>query len=146
MAFYAVGTQAGKEQDVAEDLAANKSPHIHAVLAPSRLESYVIVEADGEGPVERAVAETPFAVKMLDGQTSPQEALSFISPGSSVEDVVEGDVVEITGGPYEGQRARVQSINTADEAVTVELHEETIPIPISVSGDQIRVLNSAQYE
>ena len=140
MTFYAVSTIQGKESEVADSLAKAKSPHIHAALAPDRLKSYVIVEADGLQPVEKSVSDTYGANKVLPGMTSFQEVQGFLSPTSRVEGISEGEVVELTGGPYQGQAARVEHINHEKEQVTVELHEEMIPLTVEISADQIRTV------
>jgi transcriptional antiterminator NusG len=138
MAFYAVSTKQGNEASVANSIASAESPHIHAVLAPDTLNAYVIVEADGESPVETIVSETYAANKMLPGQTSLQEVNGYLTSDSQVQGITEGELVELTGGPYRGQNARVLRVDTDREQVTVELHEETIPLSVNVPGDQLR--------
>jgi transcriptional antiterminator NusG len=138
MAFYAVATKSGSELSVAIAIGDGSTPHIHAALAPGQLDSYIIVEADGELPIKNAVADIPKAKKILPGKTSLAEVKSYLSPTSQVEGVETGDIVEITGGPYKGQNARVKQINKGKNQVTVELHEEKIPLPVVVSGDQFR--------
>jgi transcriptional antiterminator NusG len=142
MAFYAVSTMQGREIAVADDLSNTSSQHIHAVLAPDTLKSYVIVEADGLSPVEKEVADVYGANKVLPGMTSLQEVKSYLNPPSRVKDIHEGELVEITDGPYMGQNARVKHVNNEKEQVTVELHEETIPLSVAVNGDQLRAKES----
>ena len=48
----------------------------------------------------------------------------------------------MVAGPFKGERAQVQRIDEAKDQVTVELYEATVPIPVTVRGDQIRVLDS----
>jgi transcriptional antiterminator NusG len=141
MAFYAVSTSQGNEATAASNIASTDNPHIHAVLAPETLNAYIIVEADGESPVESAVAESYAANKMLPGQTSLQEVMSYLTADSHVKDVTEGDIVELTGGPYRGQNARVLRVDDEKDEVTVELHEETIPLSVNVPGEQLQVAN-----
>ena len=52
----------------------------------------------------------------------------------------EGNIVEVISGPFKGEKARVQRIDQAKEEVTVELFEAMVPIPITVRGDHVRVL------
>ena len=47
---------------------------------------------------------------------------------------------EIISGPFKGEKARVRRIDESKEEVTVELIEAMIPIPITVRGDHVRVL------
>ncbi len=52
----------------------------------------------------------------------------------------EGNIVEVIAGPFKGEKARVQRIDEGKEEVTVELFEAMVPIPITVRGDHVRVL------
>jgi transcriptional antiterminator NusG len=48
--------------------------------------------------------------------------------------------VELVAGPFKGEKARVQKIDESKEEITVELFEATVPIPVTVRGDSVRVL------
>ena len=63
---------------------------------------------------------------------------------SDVEGIAEGDIIELIAGPFKGERAQVQRIDESKDQVTVELYEATVPIPVTVRGDQIRVLDSGE--
>ncbi|MFA5314292.1 MAG: transcription elongation factor Spt5, partial [Methanomassiliicoccales archaeon] len=43
-------------------------------------------------------------------------------------------------GPFKGEKARVQKIDESKEEITVELFEALVPIPVTVRGDHVRVL------
>jgi transcriptional antiterminator NusG len=49
-------------------------------------------------------------------------------------------VVELIAGPFKGEKARVKQIDEAKEEITVELFEAMVPIPVTVRGDHVRVL------
>jgi transcriptional antiterminator NusG len=53
---------------------------------------------------------------------------------------MEGDVIELIAGPFKGEKARVQKIDESKEEITVELFEAMVPIPVTVRGDHVRVL------
>lgn len=142
MSLYAVKTTASQEQTVAEMIAEKEMPNIHAALSEDSMVGYVLVESDDAGEVERVIEEIPHAQKMLQGQSSMAEIDHLLQPTSAVENVHEGDVVEMTGGPYSGEKAVVQRVDESQEQVTVELSEATVPIPVTMRGDKIRVLDS----
>jgi len=142
MGMYAVKTTASQEQTVADMIASREEPKIHAVLAPSSLTSYVMVEADDNGPIERALEEIPHARGIVPGESGISEVEHFLSPKPDVEGIAEGDIVELIAGPFKGEKAQVQRIDEGKDQVTVELYEATVPIPVTVRGDQIRVLDS----
>ena len=144
MPIYAVKTTASQEETVADMIASKEMPDIHAVLAPDSLTSYVMVEAEDDSIIERILDEIPHANGIVPGTSSMTEVEHFLSPTPDVEGIAEGDIVELIAGPFQGEKARVQRIDEGKDQVTVELYEATVPIPVTVRGDQIRVLDSEE--
>ena len=142
MPIYAVKTTASQEQTVASMIANREEKKIHAVLAPESLTSYVMVEADDTGVMDRVLEDIPHARSMVPGESDIAEVEHFLSPKPDVEGIAEGDIVELIAGPFKGEKAQVQRIDEGKDQVTVELYEATVPIPVTVRGDQIRVLDS----
>jgi transcriptional antiterminator NusG len=147
--IFAVKTTASQERTVADMIANREEREIHAVLAPDSLTSYVMVEADNNAVIERVLEEIPHARGLVGsgdgaGQSSMAEVEHFLSPTPDVEGIAEGDIVELVSGPFKGEKARVQRIDEGKDQVTVELYEATVPIPVTVRGDQIRVLDSEE--
>ena len=147
--IFAVKTTASQERTVADMIANREEEKIHAVLAPDSLTSYVLVEADNDGIIARVLDEIPHARGVVEsggatGTSSMAEVEHFLSPTPDVEGIAEGDIVELIAGPFKGEKARVQRIDEAKDQVTVELYEATVPIPVTVRGDQIRVLDSEE--
>lgn len=141
MALYTVQATSGRESDVADTILDNDDA-VYAALAPAEMKGYVFVEAERHTTVVNAISDIPSAQKVLDGQTSMAEIHHFLSPGSDVDDIAQGDHVEITSGAYEGDTATIQTVNAAEEQVTVELDDAPVPIPIALRGDQVRVLDA----
>jgi transcriptional antiterminator NusG len=144
MPVYAVKTTASQERTVADMIINREEPSIHAVLAPDSVTSYVMVEADDSSVFERILDEIPHARGVVEGQSSMSEVEHFLSPTPDVEGIAEGDIVELIAGPFKGEKAQVQRIDEGKDQVTVELYEATVPIPVTVRGDQIRVLDSEE--
>ena len=144
MGIYAVKTTASQEQTVADMIATKEEDEIHAVLSPDSLTSYVMVEADGTAALKRLFDEIPHARSIVPGESGLGEVEHFLSPTPDVEGIAEGDIVELIAGPFQGEKARVQRIDEGKDQVTVELYEATVPIPVTVRGDQIRVLDSEE--
>jgi len=144
MAIYAVKTTASQERTVADMIMNREEASIHAALAPDSLTSYVMVEADDDSVFERILDEIPHARGVVQGRSSLAEVEHFLSPKPDVEGIAEGDIVELIAGPFKGEKAQVQRIDEGKDQVTVELYEATVPIPVTVRGDQIRVLDSEE--
>ncbi len=166
-------TQVGQERRVAETLT-NKSRKfglpVLSILSPQELRGYVFVETtdiialekgirgvsyarslvaanmevrDEEGNftkdrrgkiiTERRPVETPFA-----------EIEHFLTPVSAVAKIAEGDIVELVSGPFRGEKAKVTRVDDAREEITVELIDSMVPIPITVKGENVRVLERSE--
>ncbi|MFB6110646.1 MAG: transcription elongation factor Spt5 [Halodesulfurarchaeum sp.] len=142
MSIFAVKTTASQEQTVASMIANREEKKVHAVLAPESLTSYVMVEAEDTGVLERVLEDIPHARSIVPGESDISEVEHFLSPTPDVEGIAEGDIIELIAGPFKGEKAQVQRIDEGKDQVTVELYEATVPIPVTVRGDQIRVLDS----
>jgi transcriptional antiterminator NusG len=81
------------------------------------------------------------AYSFIPGETSLEEIDHYLTPVSAVVGISEGDIVELVNGPFKGERARVQHIDEGKEEITVELVEAMVPIPVTVKGDSVRVID-----
>lgn len=141
--ILAVKTSIGHEKTVADSVASRAKPKpigVFAILAPATIRGYVFVEAmntDGLRELIKGVRRTRGIVK---GETSFAEIEHFLTPKPIVSGIVEGDIVELIAGPFKGEKARVQQIDESKEEITVELFEAMVPIPVTIRGDHVRVL------
>jgi transcriptional antiterminator NusG len=52
----------------------------------------------------------------------------------------------MVAGPFRGETAKVTHIDDTKEEITVELFESVVPIPITVRGEQVRVIKHKDEE
>lgn len=143
MSLYAVKTTANQEETVASMVGNRGKDEIHGAVASEDMVSYIIVEASSKGVLERVLEEIPHSRGIVrGGEVSISEIEHFFQPSSDVKNISESDLVEITDGPYSGEKAVVKRIDESNEQITVELAEATVPIPVTMRGDQVRVLDS----
>jgi transcriptional antiterminator NusG len=141
--MLAVKTSIGHEKAVADAIASRAKPKpvgVFAILSPATIRGYVFVEAmntDGLRDLVKGVRRTRGIVK---GETTFTEIEHFLTPKPIVSGIVEGDIVELIAGPFKGEKARVQQIDENKEEITVELFEAMVPIPVTIRGDHVRVL------
>ena len=140
---FAVKTQVGQERTVADLVVAKArkmKSGVHSVLAPQELRGYVFVEADDVQALERVIKIISYARTMLTDPVPFAEIEHFLTPVSAVAKISEGDIVELVSGPFRGEKAKVTRIDDAKEEITVELFEAMVPIPVTVKGENVRVL------
>lgn len=157
--IYAVKATAGQERVVAEllyreatnkkDVIAAEGGRIYSVLYTTGLKGYVLVEANSPGVVDDLAREVPKTRGLLLKEKGNLESAGIIpiadldktlTPKSIVTEVSRGDLIELIAGPFKGEKARVARIDKDKNEITVELIEAAVPIPVIVSGDDIKVL------
>lgn len=166
-------TQVGQERRVAETLT-NKARKfklpVISILSPAELRGYVFIETDDVHAIEKGIRGVSYAralvarneevrdeegnfVKDRRGkivterkpvETPFSEIAHFLTPVSAVAKIAEGDIVELVSGPFRGEKAKVTRVDDAREEITVELIDSMVPIPITVKGENVRVLEKGQ--
>ncbi len=145
--IFAVKTTTGQERNVAR-LIATKVEMTHipikALLVPDTLKGYVFIEADGPHLVEEAIAGVRHVRSRIPGLISFNEIERYIVRKPVMEDLNEDDVVEITGGPFKGMRAKITRLDKSKGEVTLELLEATFTLPITVHSDYVKLVEKAK--
>jgi transcriptional antiterminator NusG len=147
--IFAVKTTTGQERNVARLVAAkvemNKIP-IKAILVPEALRGYVFVEAEGPHLVEDAISGIRHVRSRIPGIVSFAEIERYVIRKPIIEELHEDDIVEVTGGPFKGMRAKITRIDKAKAEVTLELLEATFTLPITVHSDYVKLVEKAKRE
>ncbi|MDR0888205.1 MAG: transcription elongation factor Spt5 [Candidatus Methanoplasma sp.] len=136
-------TQMDQEKSVADSLMSKANlgeKDIYAVFSPAGLRGYVFVEGMNTDRLREKTRDIKKARSFVDGETNIEEICHYLVPVSTVVGIVEGDLVELVNGPFKGEIARVQQIDQSKEEITVELIEAMVPIPVTVKGDSVRVI------
>jgi len=148
-AIYAVRTTVGQERNVSNLITgraeANSIP-IKAILVPDALKGYIFVEADGPHIVEEAISGIKHVRSRVPGVVLFSEVEKYIVIRPVIEELDVDDLVEVTGGPFKGMRAKITDIDRAKEEVTIELLEATFTLPITVHADYVKVVKKSVGE
>lgn len=147
--IFAVRTTIGQERNTAEMMESrvkSRDLPVSALLVPQEIRGYMFVEADGKSAVERAKSGVKHAKGIIDRRVPIKEIEELLEPKPTVSGIEQGDTVELTGGPFKGEKARVIRIEDNKEEATVELFEATVPIPVTVKGDRVRVIEKSREE
>ncbi|MEM2971010.1 MAG: transcription elongation factor Spt5 [Candidatus Bathyarchaeia archaeon] len=147
--IFAVKTTTGQERNVAKLIAAkiemNNIP-VKAILVPETLKGYVFVEAEGPHLVEQAIVGIRHVRSRIPGVVNFSEIEKYVVRKPIIEELSENDIVEVTGGPFKGMRAKITRIDKAKEEVTLELLEATFTLPITVHSDYVKLVEKAETE
>jgi len=147
--IFAVRITTGQERNVARLVAAkvemNKIP-IKAILVPEALKGYIFLEADGPHFVEEAISGIRHVRSRVPDFVSFSEIEKYFVKKPIIEELGENDIVEVTGGPFKGMRAKITRIDKAKEEVTLELLEATFTLPITVHSDYVKLVGKTKAE
>jgi transcriptional antiterminator NusG len=148
-AILAVKTQIGYERNVADEIEARAKRSnigVLSILSPVSLRGYIFVEVMNPERLSELVRGIRRARGMVKGELNIEDIQHYLAPKISVSGMVEGDIVELIGGPFKGEKARIKQIDETKETVTVELFEATVPIPVTVKGEDVRVIQKEEKE
>lgn len=147
----ALKTQIDQEINAATDLynkikddGTDKKPgtvkDVYAILCPDNLRGYVFVEGMNVDRLREKARNIKKARNFLEQPIPISDIEVYLTPLSTVEGFEEGSLIEITKGPFKGEKARVKHIDESKEEITVELTDAMMPIPVTLNGDSVRVI------
>ncbi len=146
--IFAIRTTVGQEKNAADMInarAKNFNLGVVAVLAPPDINGYVFVEVlGGKSVVERVRSGVKHAKGLVGGEVPIEQLEGFLTPRPSITGMEEDDIVELISGPFRGERAKIIRIDESKEEITVELFEATVPIPVTVRGDAVKVIQKKE--
>lgn len=141
--IYTIKTTSGREDIVAELIGAKAKAmgtDIKALFHPSELKGYIFTEGSvkdihraAQGMMHvRGIIETPAEMKDLEHFVASRSAAAI--------KLDETDIVEIVGGPFKGEKGRIQRIDKAKAEVTVELLDAAVPIPVTIATEFVKLI------
>lgn len=113
---------------------------IQAIIVSPRLRGYLMVESPNEAEARRLITNVPHVKGALHRGMQISEIAELLESKPAEITMVKGDLVEITSGPFKGERAKVVRIDEEKEDVTVELVEVAVPIPVTIKLGIIKML------
>jgi len=144
--IFAIKTTSKQERTVADNIlkaidTKATDVKVTAIIVPNELQGYVLVETPEKmNRIEQLVELIAHARSVVKGETSLAEVGHFLIPKPVVSGIEEGTIVELIAGPFKGEKAVVKRVDSGKEEITVELYESVVPIPITVRGDNVRVV------
>ncbi|MCC7568432.1 MAG: transcription elongation factor Spt5 [Candidatus Methanofastidiosa archaeon] len=147
--LFILKTTMNQERNVAtlvEEKVRSRDIKVSAILSPETLKGYIFIEAIDEGAVQEAIEGIKHVRGILPGVVPFTEIENFFEDKPSVEGIKPGDIIELVAGPFKGERAKVVRIDEGKEELTVELLEVTIPIPVTVNGSYVRIIEKKSID
>lgn len=140
MPIYTVRTTRGREKTVIKSLRArmeNKDFEVQAIFYPQDLRGYIFIEGE-ESDIENLTQDSRYVRGIISKEVPISDLEKFLSEEPEEIELEEGDVVDVMGGPFKGEEAKVERIDKANREVTIELIEAAVPIPVTISANMLR--------
>lgn len=136
-----VRTTVGRENVVVEALTAkiakNKIP-IKAIFLTDDLRGYLFIEGEPDD-VDELIKNVQHIRGIVANNVSLDELEKFLVPEKQEIHLEIGDVVEIIGSPFKGEKAKITRVDEVKNEITVELLEVAIPIPVTIPTVSVRL-------
>jgi len=126
--------------------AAKKNLGVFAAIRPHGLKGYIILEAADRDSAEEAAYNLPYVKGIIGKTVTYEEVKGMLEP--KVEDIkIEiGEIVEMTGQTFKGEKAKVTRIDKQKGEAVVSLLGASIPIPVTVKLDNVKVIRREKEE
>ncbi|MFH1126940.1 MAG: transcription elongation factor Spt5 [archaeon] len=142
MPIYTIRTTVGRERTVLDSLDAklkNNSAGIKAIMSPSELKGYFFIEGTEED-IHKAIQGIPHIKGIINKPIPVEELSNFYSQEVKEITIKEGDIVEVIGGPFKREKAKIVRIDETKREARIELVESAVPIPITIKLDLLKAI------
>lgn len=146
--IYVLRVTTGQEKIVAEMLAKKAKAEklaIYSIACIESIKGYIFVEGADENEVTKLVQKMKNVKGFLKQAVQLNEIENLIkATGQQAAAIKVGDIVEMTSGPFKGERARVTKADEAKDELTVELMEVAVRIPVTVKSKTAKLSQKAE--
>jgi transcriptional antiterminator NusG len=112
--------------------------NIQALVHPEEIKGYVFI--DGElRDIEKVLQMVPHIRGVIKKPIAIKEIQRFLQPKKVEIDLKVKDIIEVIGGPFKGERGKVTRYDKAKREVIIELLDVTVPIPITVNAEFVKL-------
>jgi len=136
-----IRTTTGRENVVIESIIARiktrKIP-IKSIFHPEEFRGYVFIEGE-VNDIEASIKGIPHIRGLINKAISLEELERFLIEEKREVKVEVGDIVEIIGGPFKGEKGKITRVDDTKNEVVIEFMEAAIPIPVTISINSVRI-------
>jgi len=147
--IFIIKVTTNKEERALEmisDRAEKKSLKVYSVVRAHGLKGYIVLESADRESAEEAVFNLPYVKGIIGKTVSYEEIHSMLEPKVEEMNIEIGDIVEIMGQTFKGEQAKVTRLDKQKEEVVVSLLGASVPIPVTVKIDNVKVIRRESEE
>lgn len=143
MVLIAARTTVGRERtaiDALDTKLKSKPLGISAILHPGELKGYIFVEGESVETIKEVVQSVPHIRGVLDKDVAIEDLKNFFNEEMKKITFQIGDVVEVIGGPFKREKAKIVRLDEAKREGKIELVDSAVPIPITIKLDLLKII------
>jgi len=145
--IHTIRVTSGQEKILSEILmkkARAERLSVYSIVHVDNVKGYLFVESDDENTLVKLIQKVKHVKGFLKQSVTLGEIEKLVKAEKQPATIIEvGDTVEMISGPFKGERAKVLKIDDAKDAVTVELVEVAVPIPVTVKSKTVKLFQKA---
>lgn len=145
--IHTIRVTSGQEKIIAEILmkkARAEKLDVYSLVHVENVKGYLFVEAVDENTVVKLIQKVKHVKGFLRKPITIGEIENLVKADKQPAMIIEsGDTVEMSSGPFKGERAKVLKIDEAKDEITVELIEVAVPIPVTVKSKMVKLFQKA---
>ena len=123
-----------------------KNLQVYAVAKPHGLKGYIILEAADKDSAEESAFNLPYVKGIIGKTVQYEEIRQMLEPKIEDFNIVVGDIVEMIGQTFKGEKAKVTRVDKAKGELVVSLLGASVPIPVAVKMDNVKVIRREKSE
>ena len=138
-----------KEEKAAEmiaEKAEKKNLNVFSVLKPHGLRGYILLEAEDRESAEESVFNMPYVKGIIGKTISYEEIKNMVETSVAAISIKDGDIVEMIGSTFKGEKAKVLRVDKQKEEVVVSLLGAVVSFPVTVKIDNVKVIRREDEE
>ena len=147
--IFIIKVTTNKEEKAIEMIAERiekKELNVFSVTKPHGLRGYILLEAEDRESAEEAVFNLPYIKGIIGKTITYEEIKNMIEPTITSISIKDGDIVEMIGQTFKGEKAKVLRIDKQKEEVVISLLGALVQFPVTVKLDNIKVIRREEGE
>ena len=118
---------------------------VKSIVYTEELKGYMFVEGEAND-IESATKGLPHIRGMINKPIPIEQLEKFLVKEKAEIKVELGDIIEIIGGPFKGEKGKVTRVDDTKSEITVEFLEAAMPIPVTISVNSVRMYEKKRSE
>ena len=147
--IFIVKVTTNKEEralDLIAERVEKKALNVFSVSRTHGLRGYLVLEAEDVDSAKEAVFNLPYIKGIIGKPVIYEEIKNMFEPAVEAISIKEGDIVEMIGTSFKGEKAKVLRIDKQKEEVVVSLLGAAVQFPVTIKIDNIKVIRRDELE